>query len=65
MALLIQNNLSYPEGTDLVTPPSMAKTNASPKASILSVLYSFTKDMLCRVVTLNIKNEIDVIKHRI
>jgi hypothetical protein len=65
MALLIQNNLSYPEGTDLVTPPSMAKTNASPKASILSVLYSFVKDMLTRVFSVKIKNEIAFIKHRI
>jgi hypothetical protein len=65
MALLIQNNMSYPEGTDLVTPSSMAKTNASPKASILSVLYSFVKDMLTRVFSVKIKNEIAFIKHRI
>jgi hypothetical protein len=65
MALLIQNNLSYPEGTDLVTPSSMAKTNASSKASILSVLYSFVKDMFTRVFSVKIKNEIASIKHRI
>jgi hypothetical protein len=64
LAILIQNQMSYTEGADQVTPYSMAKKNASPKASILSVLCSFVKDMFCRVLKLKIRNEIEVIKYR-
>jgi hypothetical protein len=65
LVILIQNQMSLPEETTLTnTTRPISRETTSSKARTHKIVMSLFKDLVSRTLTINIKNEIAYLKHR-